>query len=247
VTVRIGTSGWSYDHWRDVLYRPGLPAGARLERYVEEFDTVELNASFYRWPKDATFGAWNERMPPDFALSVKAQRGLTHYRRLNNPEPWIERIESAWRELGGRPKVLLVQLHPEQQRDDARLDYFLGLLTDVRVAVELRHPSWNDAAVYDVLGRHGAAYVVTSGAGLPCVLQATTDFVYVRMHGPDPHTMYAGSYSSEDLKWWADRIDEWSRQGRDVFVYFNNDGYGYAVNNARELIRRVGGTTGPGL
>ena len=237
--VRVGTSGWSYDHWRGVLYRPGLPASARLERYVEEFNTVELNASFYRWPTGPTFASWNARMPPDFALTVKAHRGLTHYRRLRNPEPWIGRIESAWHQLGSRPKVLLVQLHPEQQRDDSRLDYFLSLLTGVRVAMEVRHPSWNAPAVYDILERHAAAYVVTRGAGLPCVLQATTDFVYVRMHGPDPDSLYAGSYSSDDLQWWSDRIDEWVRQDRDVFVYFNNDGYGYAVDNARELIRRL--------
>jgi uncharacterized protein YecE (DUF72 family) len=80
---------------------------------------------------------------------------------------------------------------------------------------------------------------VTSGADLPCVLQATADFVYVRMHGPDPENLYAGSYSSDDLQWWTDRIEEWVQQGRDVFVYFNNDGYGYAVDNARELIRRL--------
>jgi uncharacterized protein YecE (DUF72 family) len=241
VTVRIGTSGWSYDHWTEVLYRPGLPAGARLSRYVEEFETVELNASFYRWPRDTAFRSWNERLPADFALSVKAHRGLTHFRRLRDPEPWIERIESAWRDLGSRPKVLLVQLHPEQQRDDARLDHFLALLANVRVAVELRHPSWDDPAVYELLERRGAAYVVMSGAGLACVLRATTDFVYVRMHGPDPDALYAGSYSPDDLQWWTERIAEWTQQGRDVFVYFNNDGHGYAVDNARELIRLVGG------
>jgi uncharacterized protein YecE (DUF72 family) len=240
VTVRIGTSGWSYDHWTGVLYRPGLPAGARLSRYVEEFETVELNASFYRWPRDTAFRSWNERLPADFALSVKAHRGLTHFRRLRDPEPWIERIESAWRDLGSRPKVLLVQLHPEQQRDDARLDHFLALLGNVRVAVELRHPSWDDPAVYELLERRGAAYVVMSGAGLPCVLRATTDFVYVRMHGPHPDALYAGSYSHDDLQWWTERIAEWTQQGRDVFVYFNNDGHGYAVDNARELIRLVG-------
>jgi uncharacterized protein YecE (DUF72 family) len=95
--------------------------------------------------------------------------------------------------------------------------------------------------VYELLERRGAAYVVMSGAGLPCVLRATTDFVYVRMHGPDPDALYTGSYSHDDLQWWTGRIAEWTQQGRDVFVYFNNDGHGYAVDNARELIRLVGG------
>jgi uncharacterized protein YecE (DUF72 family) len=240
MTIRIGTSGWSYDHWNGPLYPPGLQAAARLSRYVEEFDTVELNASFYRWPRESTFGNWNAKLPTGFALAVKAHRGLTHFRRLKSPEPWVERVELAWQALGERPKVLLVQLHPEQQRDDTRLDHFLSCFRSFRVAVELRHPSWDDPAVYALLERHGAAYVVMSGAGLQCVLRATTDMVYVRMHGPDPRALYAGSYSDDDLQWWADRISEWSGQGREVLVYFNNDGYGFAVQNARELKRRLG-------
>jgi uncharacterized protein YecE (DUF72 family) len=245
MTVRIGTSGWSYDHWVGVLYPPGMPAAAWLDRYVQEFNTVELNASFYRWPKDSTFAGWRERLPDGFTMSVKAHRGLTHFRRLKSPEPWVERFERCWRALGDRAGALLVQLHPEQERDDARLDYFLGRMPDwIRVAMELRHKSWDDPAVYALLERHRAAYVVMSGAGLPCVLRATTDLVYVRMHGPDTQSMYAGSYSTDDLRWWADRITEWHGQGRDVLVYFNNDGFGYAVHNARELKELLSPTLG---
>jgi uncharacterized protein YecE (DUF72 family) len=129
-----------------------------------------------------------------------------------------------------------VQLHPAHARDDARLDHFLGLLPDwMRVAVEFRHPSWLDDGVFALLERHGAAYCVMSGARLPCVLRATAPFVYVRMHGPDPEHLYAGSYSDADLGWWADRVGEWAAAGQDVYVYFNNDGYGHAVRNAERL------------
>ncbi|MGE2815339.1 DUF72 domain-containing protein [Mycobacterium heidelbergense] len=236
MTVRIGTSGWSYQHWTDVLYRPGLPAGKRLARYVEVFDTVELNASFYRWPKDSTFAGWRDQLPAGFTMSVKAHRGLTHYRRLASPEPWIERFERCWQLLGDRRGVLLVQLHPEQQRDDARLDSFLRQVpASIRVAVELRNPSWNDPAVYEVLERRRAAYVVMSGAGLACVPRATADLVYVRLHGPDQDSIYAGCYSGDDLRCWADRIAGWDRDGRDVWVYFNNDLGGHAVRNALTL------------
>lgn len=236
MTVRIGTSGWSYQHWTDVLYRPGLPAGKRLARYVEVFDTVELNASFYRWPKDSTFAGWRDQLPAGFTMSVKAHRGLTHYRRLASPEPWIERFERCWQLLGDRRGVLLVQLHPEQQRDDARLDSFLRQVpASIRVAVELRNPSWNDPAVYEVLERRRAAYVVMSGAGLACVPRATTDLVYVRLHGPDQDSIYAGCYSGDDLRRWADQIAQWDRDGRDVWVYFNNDLGGHAVRNALTL------------
>ena len=180
--IRIGTSGWSYDHWADVLYPPGLPVAKRLACYVEEFDTVELNASFYRWPKDATFAGWRERLPEGFTMSVKAHRGLTHYRRLGSPEPWVERFERCWTALGDRREALLVQLHPAMERNDERLDHFLTVMPDwIPVAMELRHPSWDDPAVYAMLERHHAAYVVMSGAGLRCIPRATSDLVYIRI------------------------------------------------------------------
>ena len=158
MSIRIGTSGWSYDHWEHVLYPPGLPPWERLGRYVQEFDTVELNASFYRWPRDSTFAGWRRRLPDGFGMSVKASRGLTHAKRLYAPEAWSDRMARSWHELGDRREVLLVQLRPDQERDDARLDWFLGSLPDwVRVAVELRHPSWQHDEVFALLERHGAA------------------------------------------------------------------------------------------
>ncbi len=237
----IGTSGWSYDHWENVLYPPGLPADRRRDVYTAEFDTVELNAGFYRWPGVATFRSWGRNLPDGFRLAVKASRGLTHARRLYKPEPWFPRIRDAYVALGVHGGPLLVQLDPRQERDDARLDWFLaGLPAGVRAALELRHPSWQHPDVWALLERRGAAYVVLSGAGLPCHLVATTDFVYVRLHGPSHDHLYAGSYSEEDLRWWADRIREWVGQGRDVYAYFNNDGYGFAVHNARRLRELVG-------
>ena len=190
----------------------------------------------YRWPRDEGFARWRDQLPPGFTMAVKAARGLTHARRLRSPEEWIERLHRGWSALGDRAGPLLVQLHPALERDDARLDYFLGAMpAQIPVAVEFRHPSWDDEQVYRLLEKHGAAYVVMSGANLPCVLRATAGFVYVRLHGPDPDALYGGSYSGEDLRWWAERIREWQAQHRDVLVYFNNDLGGNAVRNAREL------------
>ena len=209
---------------------------------MAEFRTVELNASFYRWPRTAAFAGWRRRLPEGFRMTVKAPRGLTHGRRLYSPEQWVERITAGLHELGDRRGPLLVQLPPAMPRDDARLDYFLGRLPDwIPVAVELRHPTWQADEVFGLLAHHGAAYVVMSGAGLPCVLRATAPFVYVRLHGPDHDHLYAGSYSGTDLGWWADRIREWAGQSRDVYAYFNNDGGGNAVRDARELRRQLGG------
>ena len=236
VSVHVGTSGWSYDHWNGVLYPAGVAAGDRLGVYASVFETVELNASFYRWPPDRNFAGWRRRLSDGFVMSVKAPRGLTHGARLYAPERWIERLTHGWHELGSRRGVLLVQLPPTQERDDRRLDHFLGCLPPwMRVAVELRHPSWLDEAVFAILERHRAAYCVMSGAKLPCVLRATAPFAYVRLHGPDHDHLYAGSYTHDDLAWWAARISEWAATGLDVFVYFNNDGHGNAVHDARRL------------
>jgi uncharacterized protein YecE (DUF72 family) len=245
--VHVGTSGWSYDHWESVLYRPGLPVRDRLAAYVgafgpgQPYGTVELNASFYRWPREAAFVSWRRRLPAGFQLSVKAPRGLTHAKRLYAPEAWVERICACWHELGDRRGVLLLQLHPAHERDDARLAYVLSRFPGwLRVAVEFRHPSWVDERVFGLLAERGAGYCVMSGARLPCVLRATAPWVYLRLHGPDHDHLYGGSYSEDDLRWWAGRIGEWRGAGHDVYAYFNNDGHGHAVRNATRLGQLLG-------
>ena len=112
MAIRIGTSGWSYDHWHPELYAPGLPARDRLAHYAGAFATAELNSSFYRWPRPAAFWGWRHRLPDGFRLSVKAPRGLTHSRRPYAPEAWLARIAAGWHALGGNRAVLLVQLAP---------------------------------------------------------------------------------------------------------------------------------------
>ena len=150
-------------------------------------------------------------------------------------------MSGGWHALGDKRAVMLVQLPPTLQRDDGRLTYFLRHIPEwMRVAVEFRHPSWVDDHVFGILEETDTAYCVMSGAGLPCVLRATSSTVYVRMHGPDNTYLYGGSYSDNDLAWWSDRIAEWRDAGRDVFVYFNNDGDGNAVRNAWTLKSFVG-------
>ncbi len=241
--IRVGTSGWTYNHWRGEFYPPGVPAAKWLEYYAAHFDTVEFNGSFYRWPREEAFARYRTRLPEGFEFSVKAPRGLTHARKLRDPAVWIARISRCWQELGTRAGVLLLQLPPDLVRDDARLAAVLTALPDgLRVSVEFRHDGWNVPEVFRLLAEHNAAYCVMSGAQLPCLLEATADFVYVRLHGPDQDTLYAGSYSEPDLRWWADRIREWQVAGRDVYVYFNNDGEGAAVHNARRLRELLAGS-----
>lgn len=241
MAVHIGTSGWSYDHWVGVLYPRAASSLERLDAYARHFTTVEVNNTFYRWPADDVFTTWHDRLPAGFVVSAKASRGLTQFRKLNDPEAWLDRMEAGLARLKGKRGVLLFQLPPHFGRDLDRLDRFLKLVPKgQRAAVEFRHPSWDGEETLAVLARHGAAYCVMSGANLPCVLRATAPFVYVRFHGQDRQHLYAGSYSDSDLRWWADRIGEWRGQCRDVFAYFNNDGHGPAVRNALRLKELVG-------
>lgn len=239
--VRVGTSGWSYDHWRDVLYPRGLPSRRWLAHYAETFDTVELNGSFYHWPRAETFAGWRDQLPDGFLMSVKAPRGLTHARKLAAPERWTARIADGLAALGERRGMLLLQLPPDLERDDARLAGAVDAMPPgQRLAVELRHPSWDDGDVFGLLEGRGVSYCVMSGADLPCVLRATAPAVYVRFHGPDPHRLYSGGYSDADLDWWAARIGEWRAAGHAVVCYFNNDQDGHAVVDARRLRDRIG-------
>ena len=236
MSIHIGTSGWSYDHWHDVIYPHGIYPRERLPYYVQRFQTVELNSSYYRWPGDSSFRSWRSRLPDGFCLSIKAPGLLTHVQRLFKPERWLQRIQKSLLLLGNRLGVLLVQLSPLHEYDYARLKYFLEQVPPgLRVCFEFRHPSWHQDSVFDLLEQHGTAYCVMSGAHLPCLLRATADFVYARLHGPDKQHLYSGSYSDNDLGWWAERVLEWNGQRRDVFVYFNNDGEGNAVRNAETL------------
>lgn len=241
MAIYIGTSGWSYDHWENVLYPEKLPSPKRLDYYLQRYQTVELNSSYYHWPRDTTFSNWERRLPDKFLMTIKAPRGLTHSSRLYSPEKWVERIDYSLKCLGEKLGVFLVQLPPGFSCDMPRLAYFLEQIPRwIKVAVEFRHPSWHNEEVFSLLEKNNAAYCVMSGANLPCILKATASFVYVRMHGPDHNFLYAGSYSDDDLRWWAGRIREWEMQGKMVFVYFNNDGAGNAVRNADSLKNFLG-------
>jgi len=243
--IRLGTSGWSYDHWEGVLYPPGLPTARRREVYVARFDTVELNASFYRWPGERPFRRWAELLPEGFTMSVKASRWITHGHRLHDPDgAWARRLDAAMAALGEHAGIVLLQLPGDlapTETNRERLRSFLASLSPrLRVAVELRHPDWHEEETFAVLEEQGAAYVVMSGAHLPTVLRATADVVYLRWHGPSPDRLYVGSYSEDELRWWAERILEWRAQGREVWGYFDNDDSGYAVENCERLRELLG-------
>ena len=237
----VGTSGWSYDHWDGVLYPPGRRPG-RLDVYTREFGTVELNASFYRWPRDATFAGWRRRLPAGFLMSVKAPRGLTHAKRLYARRRGSNAITRCWHELGDRRGVLLVQLHPAHERDDARLDYFLGAAAALDAGGGRVPPPQ--------LARRRRSSPCSSGTAPPmrderrraAVRPARDRAVRLRAAArPRPRPPLRRLLLRRRPALVGRPDPRVGAAGRDVYVYFNNDGGGNAVRNARRLRELLSG------
>jgi uncharacterized protein YecE (DUF72 family) len=234
IDLRIGTSGWHYQHWREFFYPPG--EAPSLIRYAEHFDTVEINNSFYRLPSDETFQAWRERSPPGFLFAVKASRFITHMKKLTDPEGSFEKFFSAVAHLGPKLGPILFQLPPKWRCNLERLEGFLQTIAPkrLRCAFEFRNETWFGPEVEDLLRRHNAAFCIYDIAQRRSPLPATAEFVYIRLHGPEA-AAYAGSYSDDVLSEWAGRIEGWRAEGRDVFCYFDNDQKAYAAGDALRL------------
>ncbi len=244
-TIRIGTSGWHYRHWVGPVYPDGTPSPDFFALYARRFDTVELNATFYRLPNPETVDEWRAAAPAGFAFACKASRYITHMKKLKDPEQSISRFFAAVDRLADRLGPILFQLPPRWSVDVDRLDTFLRALPDGhRYAFELRDPSWFAPAVYDVLARHDAAFCLYDLAGRAVPEEITTNFVYVRLHGPGE--AYAGRYDDAALTDWADRMIAWTAGGTSVWCYFDNDEKGYAVENALALKALIEGRREPG-
>jgi uncharacterized protein YecE (DUF72 family) len=239
--VRIGCSGWSYDDWRGGLYPNGLPQRRWLERYAEVFDTVEVNATFYRLPKESAVRAWVEQVPGDFLFAVKASRYLTHMKRLHEIADAVARFWEPLEPLrrGRRLGPVLWQLPENFHRDDDLLAAALGELPRADHCFEFRHPSWFAAPVRELLAEHGASLAIGDDKrrSLP-EARPVGNLAYLRLHYG--HRGRDGNYSKAELDGWRRRIAAW-RSRRPAFVYLNNDWKGYAPANARCLMRGLAG------
>lgn len=233
--LRIGTSGWSYDHWAGVFYPEHLAPAHRLEYYASRFATVEIDATFYRLPSEKAVLTWRDAVPADFVFAVKGSRFVTHFRKLSDVDDALATFLRRVGLLGAKLGVVLWQLPPTLQRDDALLEHFLTQLPEspVRHAIEFRHESWLADGVYDLLRSRGAAMVSVSGDMLRTDLTATADFVYARFHGT---SRYHGAYERPALEPWAEFLRRQLAEGRDCFAYFNNDAEGHAPADAARLI-----------
>jgi uncharacterized protein YecE (DUF72 family) len=238
--IRIGTSGWHYKHWIGRYYPEGTRPAAMLPWYLRDFDTVELNNTFYRLPTETAFDNWRESVPDDFVFAVKGSRFITHMIKLKDPNRGIVNFVPRAQRLEKKLGPILWQLPPGWKVNVERLDEFLTALPKgVRYAFELRNESWMSDAVLEVLKKHHAAFCIYELAGYRSPLEITTDWSYIRLHGPTAFK-YQGSYSNAQLEEWAARIDDWKRKLDAVYVYFDNDDSAYAVTNALTLKEIVG-------
>jgi uncharacterized protein YecE (DUF72 family) len=230
--IRIGGSGWSYEHWRGVLYPRSGSSARWLEIYAQSFDTVELNATFYRLPTVKTVEGWARRTPEDFLFAVKASRYLTHVKRLRDIVEGVKRMNARLEPLRRASKLapILWQLPPHFARDDDVLQSALETLISGRHAFEFRDPSWFAEDVYELLRGHGAALVVADRSpATPSPWVGTAGWSYLRFHSGRARE---GSYSARELRAWAKRLKS---QTDGVFAYFNNDWQGFAIANAQTL------------
>ena len=231
----IGTSGWHYEHWRETFYPPKLAKSSWLEFYARHFHTVELNNSFYRLPSEDAFANWYKSSPSDFTFAVKVSRFITHIKRLRDSEEplhnFLKRAEILKEKLG----PLLYQVPPGMHRDDEVLESFLAQLPRGRRHVfEFRHGSWLDDDVFEILRRYKVGLCIFDMPELTCPLVATADFAYVRFHGSG--ALYSSNYSDEELTDWAQKLAKLADTLDKIYIYFNNDVEGFALNNARTLM-----------
>jgi uncharacterized protein YecE (DUF72 family) len=238
--VHIGCAGWVYPHWRGLFYPEGVPQRSWLAYYAERFGTVEVNNTFYRLPSSSAVEGWIEQSPQGFVFAVKASRYLTHVKRLANLETGIKRFYEPLEAMRKTERFgpVLWQLPENFHRDDERLAGALAALPGDRHAFEFRHASWFTDEVYALLRSHGAALVIGDDPSRPFQShELTADWTYIRFHRGNRGR--GGNYSDSEIDDWARRIAGW-RDRVEVFAYYNNDWEGYAIRNARRLMKRLG-------
>jgi uncharacterized protein YecE (DUF72 family) len=241
--VHIGCSGWYYWRWKGHFYPAELPTSQWFARYARVFKTVELNGTFYHWPRPATVAGWVRQAPRNFRYAIKVNGAITHERRLRRTRRLIRKFYGIAETLGPKLGCFLFQFPPSFRFTKARLR---ALVTELDPAfpsaVEFRHASWWCPEVYRALRRAGIIFCSVSAPRLPEALVRTADTVYVRFHGRS--RWYRHDYSPAELAAWAEKIR--ASGAREAWIYFNNDYEGYATSNARRLLREFAARRHPG-
>jgi uncharacterized protein YecE (DUF72 family) len=243
-TIHIGTSGWHYNHWFHIFYPPEIEGYDELTYYSQYFDTVENNSSFYRIAGESTYKTWSRKTPPNFKFSLKLNKLITHIHRLELNTESKERILyilSTTQVLKEKLGAIVIQLPASFKRDLPLLRRFLAFFTkEVKklkhppdIAIEFRNKYWFDDKVFELLRKYNVAVVAANSSRYPGTREITADIAYIRLHGPEK--LFASKYTDEQLREWAVYIKEVAKKTRRIYVYFNNDFHGYALDNAKTL------------
>ena len=232
--IRIGTSGWYYDHWRERFYPADLPKSKWFEYYAQYFDTVEINNTFYHLPKEQTLQRWHEIATKDFLYAVKANRYITHIKKLKDAAEPLERFFERVDLLKSRLGPILYQLPPSLHKNLDLLEAFIRLLPKRKTAIfEFRHESWYTDDTYDLLGKLGAGFCIHDMPGKESPRIVTGGIIYIRFHGTTGR--YSGSYPKSQLQDWSKWLKDQARNVRAIYAYFNNDAQAHAIKNAVQL------------
>lgn len=233
--IHIGTSGWHYKHWKGKFYPPDIKDSQQFEAYQRYFNTVELNNSFYMLPAAKTFENWRNATPAKFVFAVKASRFFTHMKKLIVDKESIRKFFTNVNNLEEKLGPVLFQLPPKWRVNTGRLSDFIAALPDgYSYTFEFREHTWYNDDVYMILTENNCAFCIYELERHISPIQVTADFVYIRLHGPG--NKYQGSYSDQVLSEWAERCRQWQREGKDIYIYFDNDQEGYAAFNAIRLM-----------
>jgi uncharacterized protein YecE (DUF72 family) len=236
--THIGTSGWSYKHWKGPFYPKSIKEKELLAYYADHFHAVEINNSFYRLPEEKTLRNWMDNVSSDFIFCVKASRYITHLKKLKDVEEslnlFLKRVETLKNKLG----PILFQLPPRWRFNQERFFDFLEMLPDHhRYAFEFRDQSWHNPEALEAMKLMGASFCIYEIDGYISPKEITADFIYIRLHGPG--AAYQGNYNAQTLSGWAGAFSSWSDQGNEIFCFFDNDESGYAIQNACNLNRMI--------
>lgn len=231
--IYIGTSGFSYPHWKENFYPKGLSPKKWLDFYGESFPTVELNTTFYHLPFESTIDHWYAQVPKEFLFSIKASRYITHLKRLHECKESVNLLYDRIKDLKSKRGPVLFQLPPSFQMNKDLLEEFIKNLKRSRRSVfEFRHDSWYVDEIYELLEKNNIALCITDLNGKLSPEVLTADFTYLRLHGPKK--AYVGSYGVE-LKEWKRKIERYHSKDKSVFCYFDNDEKGFAIQDAKTL------------
>lgn len=237
--IHIGTSGWSYKHWKDIFYPPKLKPTEWIVFYSGYFKTTEINASFYRLPLKETVINWTKKVPKDFLFCPKMSRYLTHMKKLAEPEQTLERFFEVFEPMQKMMGPVLIQLPPALKFDYGKADHLYHLLKTkykhYEFVMEVRHDTWLIEESLTLMTKYEIGLVISqSGERFPYSEMITAKNIYIRFHGPQQ--LYASSYSGAMLKDFAKKFKKWENQGHTIWAFFNNDVGGYAIEDAQGLL-----------